>query len=237
MAQALSGGLQASGLALRGDDFSLGPIDLQARAGEALLVFGPARGGKSPLLKALVGLTPGTGRVTLGETTVELGGAAVLDALRLQVGMVFQNDALFDALTVRENIALPLRGRSGPDADMRITEVLEQVGLTDAADKRPEQLSGGMRKRAGLARALVTRPSLLLIDEPLAGLDPGNQLRVVRLLEQALQAGAAMVVAVADPTPLWNSCSGALALEAGRVVASGRALDVREQARALLGTS
>ena len=94
-----------------------------------------------------------------------------------------------------------------------------------------------MRKRAGLARALVTRPSLLLVDEPLAGLDPGNQLRVVRLLEQTLRAGAAMVVAVADPTPLWDSCVGALALEAGRVVASGATAGVREQARALLGSS
>lgn len=230
-------GLAARGLRVTRGTFALGPLDLEVAPGEALLIFGPSLAGKTALLKALVGLAPAQGRVRVGDVEVDLATARVDDRLRSQVGMVFQNDALFDALTVAENVGLPLERRGVRDADIRIREALRGVGLTDAAQKLPEQLSGGMRKRAGIARALATDAPVLLVDEPLAGLDPGTQDRIADLLLDLRERGRALVIAVADPAALWRVCGHALALDAGQVIASGPCAEVRRAAGALLGAA
>jgi len=217
--------------------FGLGPLSFDVENGQALLVFGPSRAGKTALLKALVGFAPARGQVRVEGAEVDLAKPTGIDALRSHAGMVFQNDALFDALTVRENVAEPLRRRRISDAGIRITQALNDVGLLDAANKLPEQLSGGMRKRAGLARAFAMDPAVLLVDEPLAGLDPGTQKRIASLLAAARARGRALVIAVADPAPLWGLADSALALEDGRIVAHGKPDDVRRAAAPLLGAA
>jgi ABC-type transporter Mla maintaining outer membrane lipid asymmetry ATPase subunit MlaF len=213
----------ASQLAVTRGAFVLGPVSFALGAGEALLVTGPSLGGKTSLLKALVGLVPSAGTVTVGGLALDARAPARLSALRAQVGMVFQNDALFDALDALENAALPLlrRGTPRPAALARAREALAQVGLADAAAKRPEQLSGGMRKRLGLARAIAAPTALLLVDDPLAGLDPGASGRIVALLQALRAEGRALVVAAADPRPLWALAQHGLWLESGRASAEG----------------
>ena len=229
--------LAARGLRIDRPGFALGPIDLEIAAGEALLAFGPSLAGKTALLKALVGLAPARGTVRIGTVEVSLSDPPPLEPLRVQVGMVFQNDALFDSLTVRENVAVPLLRRGIADAGPRVAQALADVGLTEAADKLPEQLSGGMRKRAGLARALAVEPSVLLVDEPLAGLDPGTQKRIASLLGAARDRGCALLIAVADPSALWDVCGQAIALEHGQIIARGPSERVRADAAQLLGAA
>jgi len=233
----MTGGLAVRALTLRRPGFSLGPLSFDVAPGEALLVFGPSQAGKTQLLKALVGLAPASGQVCVDGIELSLAASTGWADLRARVGMVFQNDALFDSLSVRDNVALPIVRRGGRDDDPRIDALVAEVGLQGHGHKRPAQLSGGMRKRAGLARALAAAPPVLLIDEPLAGLDPGSQRRIAALLADVRDAGHALVVAVADPAPLWPLCRRALALDGGAVVAHGSAEAVRAAAAQLLGAA
>jgi phospholipid/cholesterol/gamma-HCH transport system ATP-binding protein len=144
--------------------------------GEALAVIGQSGCGKSVLLKHLIRLLdPDSGRVTVeGRDIGELAGSELVE-LRRRFGMLFQSAALFDSLTVEENVGLGLKEmRLAPPHELhdRVMEKLELVRLASAADKYPAQLSGGMRKRAGLARAIAADPEILLYDEPTTGMDP-----------------------------------------------------------------
>ena len=232
----MTAALTAHGLSARRGDFLLQPVSFSLDAGEAMLAFGPSQAGKSTLLRSLAGLLPATGEVSIAGTPLFDGEAEVSPEAQRGIGVVFQGEALFDSMTVLENVTLPLlrRGVARREAELRARTCLDEVGLTEAADRLPEQLSGGMRKRAALARALAPSSPLLLIDDPLAGLVPATSLRIVELLTRVRSAGPAMVLFSADPAPLWPLATQAMAMESGRTVAQGSPPQVREQTHALL---
>lgn len=160
-----------------GDNEVLRGIDLTVPAGSTLVILGGSGSGKTVLMKHLIGLLkPDSGRVVVdGEDIVPLGAEA-LAQVRRKFGMVFQAAALFDSMTVYENVSFPLREHRKELSEARMRELAREklalVGLTDVDDKYPADLSGGMRKRVGLARAIVMEPKIVLYDEPTTGLDP-----------------------------------------------------------------
>jgi phospholipid/cholesterol/gamma-HCH transport system ATP-binding protein len=151
-------------------------VDLDIGRAETLVLVGPSGEGKSVLLKHIIGLLcPDSGSICFDGR--QLGGLRErqLAPIRRRIGYLFQNAALFDSLTVAQNVAFPLREaglRDARDIDARVQEALDVVELGAHKDKMPINLSGGMRKRVGIARAIVCRPEIILYDEPTAGLDP-----------------------------------------------------------------
>ncbi len=151
-------------------------LDLTIPSGKLTTIIGQSGSGKSVLLKHMIGLMqPDRGEVWIdGAEIAHLKGRA-LNEVRKRFAMLFQSAALFDSFTVAENVAFPLREKlnlKGPEVTRRVEEKLEQVGLVGMGHKFPAELSGGMKKRAGLARALVMDPEIILFDEPTTGLDP-----------------------------------------------------------------
>ncbi len=184
-----------------GSVVALRDVSLAFPAGSRTVLWGPAGGGKTTLLKCLAGLArPTQGRVWWGDDDVAGLDAQARRAAQVHLGMVFQSDALFDSMSVLDNVLLPLRKRKVPpdEALERAHEALRRVGLLDAAAKRPENLSGGMKKRCGVARAIVARPQVLLADDPFAGLDPVTERSIAELLLEVSE-GRSLVVAVPDP--------------------------------------
>src|SRR3982750_4320465 len=172
----------ASMIAVRGLTKSIGSqeilrgVDLDVAVGETLVIIGRSGGGKSVFLKNLVGLMqPDSGEIWIeGQNIIGLSERK-LASIRRKVGILFQGGALFDSMTVEENIAFPLREageRDGRVIEQKIAEMLEVIELEGQQKKMPVNLSGGMKKRVGLARAIINRPSCILYDEPTAGLDP-----------------------------------------------------------------
>lgn len=156
----------------------LAGIDFSLRTCETVSVLGGSGSGKTTLLKLIAGLIrPDRGQIFLFEKDIVSMSERQLLPLRLRMGVVFQGAALFDSLTVFENIAFPLRlhtRASEEEIADRVAELLKQVGLPGIEGGRPAELSGGMRKRVGIARALALQPEVILFDEPTAGLDPKN---------------------------------------------------------------
>ncbi len=151
-------------------------VNLRIEKGESIVIIGRSGGGKSVLLKHLIGLLkPESGEVLIaGENIVPMNERELL-RVRKRFGMLFQGAALFDSMTVEENVAFPLRkDKSVTEAEVarRVADVLEMVDLPGIQEKRPSELSGGMRKRVGLARAIIYHPEIVLYDEPTTGLDP-----------------------------------------------------------------
>jgi phospholipid/cholesterol/gamma-HCH transport system ATP-binding protein len=151
-------------------------VNLEIQDGETLVIIGRSGGGKSVLLKHLCGLLkPDAGEVWVDDVETVALAERDMPAVRRKFGFLFQGAALFDSLTLFENVAFPLREqRNLPETEIaqRVNQALEIVGLAGAGAKKPAELSGGMRKRAGLARAAVGTPKYLLYDEPTTGLDP-----------------------------------------------------------------
>ncbi|MEW5738254.1 MAG: ATP-binding cassette domain-containing protein [Myxococcota bacterium] len=180
---------------------ALEDVSLCVPASSRLVLSGPAGGGKTSLLKCLAGLvSPSAGQVRWDGREVSALSTKERRAAQVAFGMVFQTDALFDSMSVLENVLLPLRKRgvAEDEAKERAFEALGQVGLKDAALKRPEVLSGGMKKRAGVARAIVARPVVLLADDPFAGLDPVTQGSIASLLLEVSE-GRTLIVALPYP--------------------------------------
>ena len=164
----------------------LNDISFKISKGENLVVLGKSGSGKSVLIKCLVGLVePDSGTVMLfGENISDLAEEA-LNVLRKKVGFLFQSGALYDSMTVRDNLEFPLRdlkSKSKADIDSLVLEALKNVGLEEAIDKMPSELSGGMRKRIGLARTLILKPEIILYDEPTTGLDPITAKEISQLI-------------------------------------------------------
>src|SRR5437762_9558935 len=151
-------------------------IDLEVATGETLAIIGRSGGGKSVLLKHLVGLMqPDTGEIWIQGQNIIGMNERQLGGIRKKVGILFQGGALFDSMTVAENIAFPLREAGERDSKVlreKVGQMLEVMEMEGQEEKMPESLSGGMKKRVGLARAIIRRPSCVLYDEPTAGLDP-----------------------------------------------------------------
>ncbi len=151
-------------------------VNIEVKKGENLVVLGRSGSGKSIAIKCLVGLVQADrGEIKVFGKDITKFDEHQLNEIRLRIGFLFQNGALYDSMTVRENLAFPLRRHSkelsSKEVDDAIKETLESVGLAEAIDKMPSELSGGMRKRIGLARTLILKPEIILYDEPTTGLD------------------------------------------------------------------
>jgi phospholipid/cholesterol/gamma-HCH transport system ATP-binding protein len=161
-------------------------INLKIYRGESLIILGKSGSGKSVTLKCIVGLMmPDSGKVNvLGEEIPNLTFRELQD-LRKKVGFIFQSGALYDSMSVRENLEFPLVRHEKLNADeiaKRIRGVLEDVGLDESLNQMPSELSGGMRKRIGLARTLILKPEIMLYDEPTTGLDPATSGEISKLI-------------------------------------------------------
>lgn len=240
--------IEAAGLRKAfGGRIVLDGVSLSLSRGETLVVLGRSGTGKSVLLKVLHGLLPpDAGTVRLFGVAWEAADAATRAALRRRIGFLFQGGALFDSLSVFDNIAFPLRecvGAGEAEIRDRVAELLSACGLSpDAAEKMPAELSGGMRKRVALARALALSPDALFYDEPTTGLDPATSAAVAGLVaEMGARFGVAQIVVTHD-IPLALRVAHRMALlEGGRFVWEGTPEAFRESAdprvRAFLGVA
>ena len=183
-----------------GDQQILRGVDLEVAVGETLVIIGRSGGGKSVLLKHLIGLMqPDAGEIWVSGKNIIGMSERQLSAIRQKVGILFQSGALFDSMSVEQNIAFPLREAGMRDVKAiraRVNDVLELVELEGENAKMPESLSGGMRKRVGLARAIVRQPSCVLYDEPTSGLNPvvsDSINRLIRRLQERFQMTSVVV--------------------------------------------
>ena len=201
-------------------------VDVHVAPGETLAVLGPNGAGKTTLLRALAGLAPITsGSISLDGTVLDDPDRSVfVPAEKRPVGFVFQDYLLFPNMTVIENVAFGLRSR-GTDRDTaraRANELLEWVGLSEHAEKKPDQISGGQAQRAALARAMAVSPRLLLLDEPLAALDVTTRRSVRSDLSRLLGAvDSARILVTHDPRDARVLSDRMIIIENGRIVQSG----------------
>ncbi|MDR7415417.1 MAG: ABC transporter ATP-binding protein [Armatimonadota bacterium] len=201
-------------------------ISLVVEPGESVAILGPSGAGKSVLLKHMVGLLqPDLGEVRIDGHPVHTLRGPQLGALRMQMGMVFQGSALLDSLTVGENVAFPLRRHRRMDEGTlqeKVLEKLKLVGMEGAKDRMPAELSGGMRKRVGIARALALEPRILLYDEPTAGLDPVTARAVDELiLRVQKQTGTTTVLVTHDLLTALRVAQRIAVLDGGRFILVG----------------
>lgn len=184
----------------------LNGVNLDLKKGENLVVLGRSGTGKSVLIKCIVGLiTPDSGEIeVLGEDALKLDGK-MLNILRRRVGFSFQLSALYDSMTIRENLEFPLKRNLGifnqKELNDRVMNALEEVGLASAADQWPADLSGGQKKRIGVARTLILNPEIMLYDEPTAGLDPITSEEINNLINEVQQRhGTSSIIITHDLT-------------------------------------
>ncbi|MBP5286014.1 MAG: ABC transporter ATP-binding protein [Kiritimatiellae bacterium] len=198
-------------------------LSFTVEKGEILCIVGPSGTGKSVTLKHLVRLlTPSSGRVVVDGIDVAECSGAELERLRGRIGYLFQSGALLAWMTVAENVALPLEEcTSLPDEEIsaRVAAALEAVELSDAADKYPSEISGGMQKRAGLARAIVRETDIVLYDEPTSGLDPVTASTIDRLVKKLnRELGITSIVVTHDIASALKIADRILLVKRGKAV-------------------
>ncbi|PWM76573.1 MAG: ABC transporter ATP-binding protein [Phascolarctobacterium sp.] len=208
-------------------------IDLDVYRGETLAILGPSGTGKSTVLRSMIGLLePNGGKIYIqGEDVSELDEDG-WNRLRMKMGMVFQYSALFDFLTVGENVAFGLRqhtDKSEEEIQRIVTEMLDLVGLPGTQDLYPAELSGGMKKRVGLARAIAVSPEIVLYDEPTAGLDPIMSHNISRLIKKTQQQlHVTSVLVTHDMQSAFYAADRVAMLYKGRIVAIGTAEEMQQ---------
>lgn len=204
-------------------------VDLDVAPGKSLVVLGGSGSGKSVMLKNALGLmTPDKGKILFDGDDVTHDQGKTREAMRARIGMLFQSAALFDSLTVWENIAFRLLNSDGmkrKDAKERAVETLKQVRLgSDVADLTPAEISGGMQKRVGLARAIVSKPELIFFDEPTTGLDPITADAINDLIvEQTKALGAAAISITHDMASARKIADEIAMLFEGKIIWRGPA--------------
>jgi len=201
-------------------------VNVRLEKGENLVVLGKSGSGKSVLIKCLVGLIePDGGEVVLFGKNISTLKNRELNLLRKKVGFLFQSGALYDSMTVRENLEFPLRDmkqKEKPDLEALIREALENVGLYEAIDKMPSELSGGMVKRAGLARTLILKPEIILYDEPTTGLDPITAKEISNLiLETQKKYNTASIIITHDIACARITANRIIIIKDGTFIAEG----------------
>ena len=197
-------------------------IDLTVRAGKTLVIVGASGQGKSLIIKHMLGLlSPDRGVVKVFGRDLSRLNRRELNEVRRDFGVLFQNAALFDSMTVYDNVALPLRERTGQDESEIRANVMEKLAMMDmekAVDKFPAQLSGGMRKRVGLARALVLTPKIVFFDEPTTGLDVNKSNEIYRLFYRSQQQFGYTSVIVSHDVPKIFKLADEVALLADGII-------------------
>ena len=215
-----------------GDLEVLKGIDLTVFKGENIAVLGKSGSGKSVLIKIIVGLLkPDKGEVVvLGQEVDKLSGKD-LDALRLRIGFSFQSSALYDSMSIYQNLAFPLtmntKNLSKKEVDNAVEEALDAVGLKDKINQMPADLSGGQRKRIGIARTLILKPEIMLYDEPTSGLDPVTSAEINALINEVRQRyNTTSVIITHDLTCAKTTCNRLAMLIEGKFLKIGTFKDV-----------
>jgi len=209
----------------------LSDVSFDVRAGQALCVLGRSGTGKSVTLKLMISLLkPDSGKIWIEEDEITRLEGPELSRVRRKMGFLFQDAALFDSLTLYENLALPLArltDKSREEIDSIANRVLAQVGLANDKAKMPSELSGGMRKRAGLARALVLEPRVLLADEPSSGLDRITASEIDELLlRQKAEHQTALIVVTHDVHGARRVADRVAVLDRGKLIAHGAVAEI-----------
>ena len=207
-------------------------IDLDVYKGETLAVLGPSGTGKSTVLRSMIGLLePNGGQIFIQGEDVSGLDEDGWNSLRMKMGMVFQYSALFDFLTVGENVAFGLRqhtDKSNEEIQGIVTQMLDLVGLPGTQDLYPAELSGGMKKRVGLARAIAVNPEIVLYDEPTAGLDPIMSRNISRLIKKTQeQLHVTSVLVTHDMQSAFYAADRVAMLYEGHIVAIGTAEEMK----------
>lgn len=197
-------------------------INLQVWKGENVAVLGKSGSGKSVLIKLMVGLlTPDQGSIQILGQQVNSLDRKELDALRLRIGFSFQNSALYDSMSVYQNLAFPLKMNvkhlTKKEVDLAVAEALEAVGLAEKGKQMPSDLSGGQRKRIGIARTLILKPEIILYDEPTSGLDPVTCTEINELINEVQQRyNTSSIIITHDLTCAKNTAQRVALLLDGR---------------------
>lgn len=204
----------------------LDEVSINVNVGENLVVFGKSGSGKSVLLKCIVGLLkPDSGKILVDDKNVVDFSTKELNKFRKNLSFLFQGAALYDSMSVRENLEFPLKRNfhfTQSEIDNKVIETLKLVGLEDAVNKMPSELSGGMRKRIGLARSIITEPALMLYDEPTTGLDPITSKEIsVLILNLQKKLKMTSIVVTHDLLCAQIIADRAIMLNKGKIVFEG----------------